>query len=372
MRKRFMKRMVGISLVAVLILGGCADAEREVLAPELKNPVGVEIDTAQVTKMDLSNETIYTGQIVPEIVEVAFEISGDIGEMKVSVGEKVKKGDLLATLSGSDAKETRENLQATLQATKSGFADENKVSQAGLDSLNEELKQLKRSYRKKKSKELKNQIITKQYDIRIQEKKMEQAKDIQSLEIEKQEKEIQKLSQTTGEKKLYAPIDGDVIHVIGGSGHMVQAGSAAVYLADMSSTRVKTEYISTTILNKASSYVAVVNGKEYEVEAEKVKVDRYAIETGIGIPTETNFDFNRKDISLQVGEFALIRLRNDMTKDALVVPANAVQKDSQGRYVYVKEGGSKVRREVTIGTATDAYIQLLTGVREGDVVYVES
>lgn len=370
-RAKIMKRIFLMGLMGIILLGGCSGKNGFADVPKLNQPVGVEVDIVRVEKKDLSNETIFTGQIVPKIVEAAFEISGNIKEMKVSVGDKVKKGDLLATLGGAD-EEMRKDLDRTIQEAKKQFSNENKVGKSVLDTLKKELRQLKQSYQKKKSKELKNQMITKEYDIRIQKKKMEQAKEIQNLEIQKQQDEWKKLSASSGNKKLYAPIDGEIISIIGGSGHMVQAGGSAVSLADMAHPRVKTEYISSTMLNKANRYVAVVNGREYEVKVEKVIVDRYSIETGIGMPTETNFDFIGKAGSVKIGDFALIRVRNDVAEDALVVPANAVQKDSAGRYVYVREEGGKVRRDVTIGTSTDACVQLLTGVKEGEVVYVES
>ena len=72
-----------------------------------------------------------------------------------------------------------------------------------------------------------------------------------------------------------------------------------------------------------------------------------------------------------MGDSATIELYNDTASDALVVPSNAVFKGKSNRYVYLMEGNNKKKTTVTIGTVTDAYTQILTGVKEGDVVYVQ-
>lgn len=366
------KRYIGIGLAAILLLAGCGQKGTDTNVPELKNPAGVEVDMTEVKKMDLSEETVYSAQVIPKIIEVSFDMSGDIGEMKVAIGDKVKKGQVVATLSGSSDKEEKAALEETLKSARKGYKEENSYAQAEIDAKEKELKELNAQYKKKQSKSLKNQIETTKYDIRIAKKKLEQKKEVQQLDINRKQKEISEFGTKKGSRTLKAPIDGEVISIIGGTGHMIQAGSAAVCIADMSSPRIKTEYIGDETLNKASSYIAVVNGKEYEVEAEEQEVEAYAVETGVGLPTETNFDFVKKNVDLKIGEFALIELRRDTAKEALVLPVNAVKKDSQGKYVYVQEKGGKVRREVTVGTTTAAYSQILTGVKEGKEVYVEN
>ena len=66
-----------------------------------------------------------------------------------------------------------------------------------------------------------------------------------------------------------------------------------------------------------------------------------------------------------------IELYTDTVKDALVVPANAVYRSKEESYVYLVEGDAKTKTIVKTGTETDAYIQIESGVKEGDVVYVE-
>ena len=88
--------------LAAFALSGC-EKEAVVPVPELVEPVGVDIDTAVVKKMDFSSVKSYEGEIVPNIKGLYFVSSGNIGKMYVSTGQKVKKGQLLATLSSVDS-----------------------------------------------------------------------------------------------------------------------------------------------------------------------------------------------------------------------------------------------------------------------------
>lgn len=368
-----MKRFLISVLVAMLLLGSCRQAGQEV-GPELQNPVGIDVDTVQVVRQDISDEVIYAGEIIPTIVDLSFEGSGDIGKMNVDVGDKVKKGDLLATLAGVSDAEVIKEKKAAIQSAKENYEASNKMSEADISALKVKGKELKKLYQKEKDKTAKKQYniqwIMQEYDIKIAKKKLSQMKEDQALELSKLQKEYEKAKGNKGFTRLTAPFNGEVVSISGGAGHMVQGGSAVVQLAKMNVPRVKTEFILDKILAN-SSYVAVVNGKEYEIETEIVDIPAWSGGEDVA-PVYTYFDFVSKNVKCKVGDFAMIHLRKSISKDALSVPVNAVLKDEDSSYLYVDENGSKVRRTVTVGVKTPAYAEILTGVKEGELVYVES
>ena len=115
----------------------------------------------------------------------------------------------------------------------------------------------------------------------------------------------------------------------------------------------------------------MIGGKEYEIEIEEQELSREEIERGV-VPENSWFDFKEDHVSAEVGNSAAVELHTDSVKDALVVPVNALLGSGEEKYVYLVEGDAKIKTSVTVGTQTDAYVQLVTGVKEGDVVYVES
>jgi RND family efflux transporter MFP subunit len=55
--------------------------------------------------------------------------------------------------------------------------------------------------------------------------------------------------------------------------------------------------------------------------------------------------------------------------DALVVPLSALKTDAQGSYVFVlKEDGTQEQRYVETGIYSDEYVEILSGLDEGERV----
>jgi len=58
----------------------------------------------------------------------------------------------------------------------------------------------------------------------------------------------------------------------------------------------------------------------------------------------------------------------DHVVDSLAIPLPALFSDSGVRYVYLREGGRFVKRPVKIGRRSDAYVEILAGLSEGNLV----
>ena len=86
--------------------------------------------------------------------------------------------------------------------------------------------------------------------------------------------------------------------------------------------------------------------------------------------TDMHFGYE-KDANVSVGDSVTLEFYNNATEDALVVPSNAVFKAKSEHYVYRMDGDAKKKVKVTLGTKTDAYTQITSGLKEGDVVYVQ-
>lgn len=358
--------------LAVGSLSGCGQAGETVPVPELIEPAGVDVDTAVVKKTDFSSVESFQGEIVPSIRGLYFVNSGNIGKMYVATGDKVKKGQLLATLTSVNGGVSQ--LTKQIRDKQKENKEANEISQCDIDQMKEELQQLRTQYKKSGDKAmragLKKQIAEKEEDIDIARLGLTQQKERQAMELKFLRQDMAEARKQTKESKLVSPVNGEIISTAGGSGYMVQGGVTAVNVADMEHPRIRTSYVSSNALGKASRYVGVVNGKEYRVKVEEQEIDPLDLEMGKA-PQNTWFDFVGK-ANLKVGDSATIELYNDMAEDALVVPSNSVFHIKKEHYVYKMEGNVKKKTDVTVGTVTDAYTQILTGLAEGDVVYVQS
>lgn len=140
---------VGGFVLAAALLTACAGLPGAPGTLGAANTVGAAADTAQTATRvtaetgSIEEEVVGTGSITANAtVDVAFQTSGTIQEVLVSVGDQVKKGQTLATLDDSDLKLTAESrwasyisAQAALSETVKGPSSaELKKAQAALSS----------------------------------------------------------------------------------------------------------------------------------------------------------------------------------------------------------------------------------------------
>lgn len=372
-KKGIVRGMALVMTATLMTVGlfGCGKDKEMTNIPQLNEPVGVDIDTATVTKQNFSSVNSYQGEVVPDVKGLYFTNSGQVASVEVGIGDHVKKGQLLATLKGADSnvKELKSELASTIEENKeTNASNKNKIEQ-----MKVELKQLKSKQKKatgsKEKKALGKQIVVKKEEIKTATLEAKMQKETQQMTVSNLREDIADAKKKTKMDKLYSTVNGEVISTTLSINDLVNGGGVVIYVADMDKTRIRTEFIGSSVVSKASSYHAMINGKKYEVKMEEQEVSPYDIEMG-NYPSNTYFDY-KKDSNVSVGDSVSIEFYNDAAEDALIVPSNTVYKSRGEHYVYRMEGNARKKVIVTVGTQTDAYTQITSGLKEGDVVYVQ-
>jgi len=84
-----------------------------------------------------------------------------------------------------------------------------------------------------------------------------------------------------------------------------------------------------------------------------------------------SISIDNADGILKDGMFADITLTLSDSADTLVVPSDSVIEDEDGKkYVYITDGETAEKIEVTVGIVTEEYTEIIKGVSEGDKVIV--
>ncbi len=81
--------------------------------------------------------------------------------------------------------------------------------------------------------------------------------------------------------------------------------------------------------------------------------------------------FDNKDLSLWPNQFVNIRLMLAVRKDAIVVPLAAIQRGTQGTYVYTVKDGNANLQPVKVDMTQGNISLIASGVSEGDQVVVD-
>ncbi len=80
----------------------------------------------------------------------------------------------------------------------------------------------------------------------------------------------------------------------------------------------------------------------------------------------------KNDDSLKIGMSAVCTITIDKTENVVSVPIAAIFTENDEKYVYVLNGEEKVKTKIETGKADANYVQVISGLNEGDKVYYET
>lgn len=334
-----MKRLriaAGLLLAALMagMLTGCGlfPEEEEVLAPPLTEPTPVSYNTEKVERGTVADSTIIAGSFISDrVYDVSFEKrSGYLSELAVKVGESVKKGQVLARLDSDALIAEIERQKLLVQRAQIALDAAKAAPGATAESI--------------KLAEIDYQLV--------------------KIQLDEQQNELSK-------QVIYAPADGTVSYVCAqGIGEYVAARSTVVRIVDPDSLLLECtgDTISDFPLNK-----------EVVVTYEKEEYAGKVVMTPANVPAELKSDkpFIRIALTEEIpaddlmGRSAKVQIIRETKENVLIIPVNAVSVYNGEAYVYVLEDGLRKERPVQTGITQHPYIEVVSGLKEGEEVIVK-
>ena len=189
----------------------------------------------------------------------------------------------------------------------------------------------------------------------------------QSLAAKKQATQIRLLEEKLALTVVTAPMDGIVVWIQ--TGTKVTAEKPVLYIADPTQKHLRTEELSDYRLANAEQLYAVIGSQRYELTYAPLDTDERLYRSLNNIPIYSYYNF-APGAEIPDGQNAMVFCVHSYRENVLCVPASAVQRDFNGSYVYKQESGQRVKTYITAGVSTSLRVEVLSGLEEGDVVYV--
>jgi multidrug resistance efflux pump len=257
-------RKVWIFLLIALVLGtGGFFAYRKFFP---KSEVKV-LETAKVERGDIRGVLVETGIIKPQVgavVKIGSRATGTIVQMNVKIGDKVKKGDLIALIDNRDTKEKMHRLKAAL------LAEKNTLNQIEL-TYPQRIREAQANYNYAKSDYARErELLKSEYTTLVSVDKAENLfkaaeanlkklqdehrtqMEITRARIEEIAAQIRELEVVLSFTEIYAPIDGVVSDVTLQEGETIVAGLQVANLVTiLDPTRLEMQiYVDETNIGK--------------------------------------------------------------------------------------------------------------------------
>lgn len=195
-------------------------------------------------------------------------------------------------------------------------------------------------------------------------------------QIRQAESSLEKVAAQRDELIIYAPSSGSVVKTNGEVGEVVNTNTAIVSLASVDSLQIR--------LNIAEENIANVKaGQEARVTLDAVEGQSFVGRVASVEPTETVIGgavyyqaiivCNEKNGLARSGMTANVWIKTGYSEETLLVPASAILKDGDKRFVQVSEDGLIMEKEVVVGLRdSSGVIEIISGLSAGEQVVIGS
>jgi multidrug efflux system membrane fusion protein len=322
------------------------------------NTQAVPVRAVPAERKDMSVHLRAIGTVVPlNTVTVRSRVEGPLLRVAFTEGQQVEKGQLLAEIDPLPYEIQLREAEAQVRQDEALF----KTAQSDLDRI----------------KPLQAQGLITQQEIETQSALAAQRQAGLSASQAQREDARRQLQYT----KIEAPISGRVGLRQVDAGNLVRPGDANG-IAVITQTRPIAIVFTVPEIDLQKVLEPIRAGEALPVEAwdrgEAVKLasgELRTLDNQIDLTTGTlklKAEFPNADDRLFPNQFVNIRLRVRTIKDAIVVPAAAVQFGSRGTYVYAVTAENTAQvRDVAVGPTDGDFYSITKGLQAGDRVVLE-
>lgn len=357
--------LLSILLGIAALLGGCGMlSKEEKIRPDLikeQNKIDREqsYELSDVKRGNVSfSSTILCKAYCDEEKTMKFGVSGvEYSMTYVDVGDRVKKGDLLAELS-------MEGIEEDLNAAKQEYelarleysnydtqiADVRAIGRLSNMSQSEIEEQMRGLLDGKQSSGANLRLAKTQYDEALQEKK---------------------------KRQIYAPMDGVITFLFDPSSVVKDVEDSAPVVSNMDTEFIKMssgDYHFRAETEDYSNYKVgdtvevTINGQNYKM---KVVKDEKLDNTEKDIHRLT-FDLLESAFQIEAGTAGNVKTPTTTARDVLYVEKEAVVSIDGKQYVYLlNEDNVRSIQEVKVGLSNDTYTVIESGLSEGQKVILK-
>jgi len=381
----------------------------------------IQVAVENVTPRDITETVSASGKIQPvREVKLSPDVSGEIVEVLVKEGDRVKEGQVLARVKPDIYQANYEQIAANVNSQKANLSN----SEARLAQTEAQFVNTESSYNRNKT--LFDQgVISKaefdaaqaQYDVaKAEVQASKQTVNAARFNVYSAQASMSEASKNLSRTTIVAPVDGTISTLNVEVGERVagasqfSSGTEILRIADMAEMEVSASVNENEVVRLSLGDTALVDVDAYPNKKFKgivTEIGNSANVSGVSTDQVSNFDVTIQILSssyadmipkgatdyspFRPGMSASVEIQTEKVKQVLSVPVQSVttrdesdlmvvddkekkeKKDNQAtvtEFVFVIENGVAKRRTVKTGVQDNEFIQILEGLKKDEVVIV--
>ena len=393
-KKKKRKGLVIGIILAVLVIVAL------VIAFMPKQDAGIAVEVETVSSHSIIQTVTATGVIDPEVqVKVAPEVSGEIIYLPVKEGDQVSKGQVLVRINPEAMLAQLDEARAQISSAQAREAQ----SSASLMRAQQDLGRLQQLYDKKLA--TTQELEGAQAQVKIGRAELDAA----GFQTQQVRAGLRRVQESLNKTTIVAPMSGTVTKLNSKLGEKVvgaqqMSGTEIMTIADLSVIEAVVDVSETDVVQVSLGDVAEVEVDAIPGQKFKAVVSRIANspkQSNLGSQEQlTNFEVRLRFVSpddrFRPGMTATATIQTDSKNNVLAVPIQSVttrkkekkeeeeavdedaarnvkleqaeKEEKPVPIVFVRMGDSVVSRPVTTGIRDDRYIEIVGGLKPGEVV----
>lgn len=371
-----------ILLVAVVVLG----AKKENI---------ITVQTEKITRKTITQVVNASGKIQPEtMVKINAEVSGEIIQLPVKEGDKVRRGELLVRIKPDQYQAQVDRAEAGLASAKANL----NLQKANLEKAESEFKRAEELFQKKLLSD--QEFIASRTAYNVTKSQYESA----MAGVQQAQASLRDANESLAKTTIYSPMNGTVSQLLSEVGERVSGssftqGTQIMTVADLSAMEARVDVGENDIITISIGDTARISIDAYpdrKFVGVVYEIANTAKSKGLGTQDEvTNFEVKirilNKEIALRPGMSMTADIETDTKHDVVAVPIQSVttrlpKKDGekskeeksegqniQGNFgmnekpiecIFVVESGKAKMIPVKRGINNESYVELTQGADE--------
>ncbi|OGF66647.1 MAG: hypothetical protein A2Y62_20050 [Candidatus Fischerbacteria bacterium RBG_13_37_8] len=322
----------------------------------------VKVKVSVAKKGDIEIVRVYTANIEAErALEIKPQYTGQIKNIYIEMGDKVKKNQIIATLDSDGANQLYQQKKAALEFVNVSLEKaelQKKAKQAELE----------------KARSLFEKLLISQKDYDRAEMEFKNAEIdymLQQAELNQKIADLQQVAILLDDTEIKAPFSGYIGSKSVDTGSVVSAMTTIATLVSIDTVKVHIDVDEKdlTMLDNEMPIVAIVDtypNRTFEGIIERISpvLDNT---THLG---KAQIRIDNSHNLLKPGMSAKIKIVVKSQTDALIIPINAVVNNDGQDIVYTTSGGKAFEKIVKLGVRDEERVEVINGISEGEWVIV--
>jgi len=387
-----------------------------------------EVSTEKVTKRTIIETVSASGKIQPEVeVKLSPDVSGEVVELLIKEGDKVKKGDLLAKIKPDIYESNYEQMQAALNSQKANEAN----AKARLAQVKSQYINAKLTFERNETLYKQSAISQSDYDAAktafdVAKEEVSAAEELHKaaqFNVQSTNATVKEARENLAKTNIYAPVDGTISKLNIELGERVVgttqfAGTEIMRIANLNEMEVSVDVNENDIVRVSLNDTALIEVDAYlnrKFKGIVTEIANSAETTGLTTDQVTNFTVKIRILResyldlinpehpnlspFRPGMSATVDIQTETVFNVLSLPIQAVtvREDTtnkekkevkpettadetqatvkktehaapQQEYVFLYNDGKVKMLKVKSGIQDNMYIQIISGLKENDEV----